>query len=76
MATPAAASPGEYCRREYGSGTLRTCPYSTMEQCQDSVSGRTGSCERNPFMPDNSNAFAYQPKHGRAISVKKPVGSQ
>jgi hypothetical protein len=44
-----------------------------MEQCQASVSGRNGFCERDPFMPDNSNVLAYQAKHGRSISVKKPV---
>jgi hypothetical protein len=71
MATPAAA--GEYCRIEYGSGATQVCSFATMEQCQAAVSGRNGVCERDPFLPDNSNAFAYQPKHSRAKNVKHPV---
>jgi hypothetical protein len=77
MATPAAASQNEYCRIDYGSAGMRLCSFSTLEQCQAMVSGRVGTCVRDPFLPDsNSNALAYQPKHGRSNSVKKPAGSQ
>jgi len=62
-ATPAAARPGEFCRNDYSSSGVRSCSFSTMEQCQAAVSGRNGFCERDPFMPDNSSAYAYQPKH-------------
>jgi hypothetical protein len=72
-ATPAAARPGEFCRNDYSGAGVRGCSFATMEQCQASVSGRNGFCERDPFMPDSSNVLAYQPKHGRSISVKKPV---
>ena len=63
MATPADANPGEFCREEYGSGAIRVCSFATMEQCQAAVSGRNGVCARDPFLPNNSSAFAYQPKH-------------
>lgn len=76
MATPAAASPSEYCRVEYGSGATLVCSFASMEQCQAAVSGRAGTCVRDPFLPDNSNAFAYQPKHPLAKGVKRPVVNQ
>jgi hypothetical protein len=76
MATPAAASPGEYCRIDYGSGGIRLCSFATIEQCRAAVSGRSGVCERDPFLPDNSSAFAYQPKHPLAKRVRRPVGNQ
>jgi hypothetical protein len=39
------------------------------------VAGRSGHCERDPFLPDSSssNAFAYQPKHPLSKSARKPV---
>src|SRR5216683_1606377 len=64
MATPAAASPGEYCR------------IATMEQCRAAVSGRSGVCERDPYLPNNNSAFAYQPKHPLAKRVRQPVVNQ
>ena len=73
-ATPAAA--GEYCRNDYSGAGVRTCSFATMEQCQAAVSGRNGFCERDPFMPDNSSAYAYQPKHPISKSrnsTKTPV---
>jgi Protein of unknown function (DUF3551) len=74
MATPAAASPGEFCRVDSGSGGMVQCGFSTMEQCQGMVAGRSGWCERDPFLPDsNSNALAYQPKHPLAKNPRKPV---
>jgi Protein of unknown function (DUF3551) len=76
MATPAAASQNEYCRMDYGSGGMRNCGFATMEQCQATVSGRVGTCIRDPFLPDNSSAFAYQPKHAGPNGVKKPARNQ
>jgi hypothetical protein len=78
MATPAAASPGEYCRVDSGSGGMLQCGFSTMEQCQDMVAGRSGWCERDPFLPDksNSNALAYQPKPSHSKGARKPVVNQ
>ncbi|MGZ3294603.1 MAG: DUF3551 domain-containing protein [Xanthobacteraceae bacterium] len=76
MATPAAAAQNEYCRVDYGSGGVRLCSFATMEQCQAMVAGRVGTCIRDPFLPDSSNAFAYQPKHGHSNSIKKPTGNQ
>jgi|SRR6266436_885272 len=73
MATPADANPGEFCREEYGSGAIRVCSFATMEQCQAAVSGRNGVCVRDPFLPNNSSAFAYQPKHPLAKSVRHPL---
>jgi hypothetical protein len=58
MATPALA--GEFCRQDT-SGMLG-CGFSSLEQCQASSSGRGGSCYRDPFLPNPSNALAYQPK--------------
>jgi hypothetical protein len=37
------------------------------------VAGRSGYCERDPFLSDSSNAFAYQPKHPLSKSARKPV---
>jgi len=65
MATPAAASPGEYCRQDVTSG-MRSCSFATMEQCQAMSSGRGGSCYRDPFLADTSSAYAWQPKHAHS----------
>jgi hypothetical protein len=71
MATPASA--GEFCRQDT-SGML-ACGFSSMEQCQASSSGRGGSCSRDPFLPNPSNALAYQPKQsGKA--ARKPFNNQ
>jgi len=76
MATPADANPGEFCREDYGSGAIRVCSFATLEQCQAAVSGRNGVCVRDPFLPNNSSAFAYQPKHPLAKSVRRPLVNQ
>jgi hypothetical protein len=72
MATPAAASPGEYCRQDVTSA-MRSCSFSTLEDCQAMSSGRGGDCYRDPFFANTSNAYAYQPKHLQAKSARKPV---
>jgi hypothetical protein len=72
MATPAAASPGEFCRQDVTSG-MRSCSFETLEQCQAMSSGRGGSCYRDPFLARASDALAYQPKHPHSKSARKPV---
>jgi hypothetical protein len=72
MATPAAA--GEYCRQDITSG-MRSCSFSTLEQCHAMSAGRGGDCYRDPFLASNSsNAYAYQPKHP-IHQARKPVGN-
>jgi hypothetical protein len=73
MAAPAQAAPGEFCRTD--SSNMRSCGYSTLEQCQWSSSGRGGTCDRDPFYanPTNANAMAYAPKHAHAKGLKKPI---
>jgi Protein of unknown function (DUF3551) len=71
MATPASAAPGEFCRTD--TSGMRGCGYSTLEQCQASSSGRGGSCDRDPFYAQPTNALAYAPKHVHAKSVKKAI---
>jgi Protein of unknown function (DUF3551) len=66
ISTPAAA--GEYCRQDVTSG-MRSCSFETMAQCQAMSSGRGGDCYRDPFLPNNSNALAYAPKHSHKKSA-------
>ena len=79
VATPASAGPNEYCRQDVTSG-MRSCSFATMEQCQAMSSGRGGSCYRDPFLTDTSNAYAYQPKHPLSKKgvrhVKTPLVNQ
>ena len=72
IATPASA--GEYCRQDITSG-MRSCSFTTLEQCQAMSSGRGGDCYRDPFLTNSSNALAYQPKHAAAHRARKPVGN-
>jgi hypothetical protein len=77
MATPAAASPGEYCRQDVTSA-MRSCSFSTLEDCQAMSAGRGGDCYRDPFLGNSSsgnssNAFAYQPVSSHTRHAKKPV---
>lgn len=78
VATPAAASPGEYCRQDITSG-MRSCSFSTLEQCQAMSSGRGGDCSPNPFPSDASSyaggsAYAFQAKH--PLSKKRDTSHQ
>jgi hypothetical protein len=75
MATPAAASPGEYCRQDVTSA-MRSCSFSTLEDCQAMSAGRGGDCYRDPFLGNSSSAYAYQPKPPHAKSTRKPVANQ
>jgi hypothetical protein len=82
LATPTAASAGEYCRQDITSG-MRSCSFSTLEQCQAMSAGRGGDCYRDPFLGNSSNsssgnssnAFAYQPA-SHPKRVRKPVVNQ
>ena len=61
---PAAARDYEFCRFDYSSG-MRSCAFESMEQCVAMISGRGGSCVRNPV--EESTSYAYAPKaHARA----------
>jgi hypothetical protein len=63
-AEQAAAKDYEFCRQD-SSGTL-SCGFDTMEQCVAMMSGRGGTCSRNPFLPDANAAYAQAPKrHGQ-----------
>jgi hypothetical protein len=61
FATASPASAGEYCRTDMS--YMRSCGYDTLEQCQANASGRGGTCDRDPFLANTSNALAYAPKH-------------
>src|ERR1700712_5750059 len=73
IATPAAAAKYEYCRTDVSSA-MRSCSFTSMEECQTMSAGRGGTCARDPFLPasDTSNAFAYQPK-GSLHHARKPA---
>jgi hypothetical protein len=79
MATPAAAASYEYCRQDITSG-MRSCSFSTLEQCQAMSSGRGGDCYRDPFLGNSSSAYAFQPKQQLSKPgirrAKKPVVNQ
>ena len=63
MATPAAASPNAYCRRDITEYGALSCGFETMAQCQAMASGRGGDCVPNPSVSNaSSSAFAFQPK--------------
>lgn len=47
-ATPASADPYRWCA-QYGRDGGRNCGFVTLQQCQATVSGIGGFCERNPF---------------------------
>jgi hypothetical protein len=49
-AEPVAAREYEYCRED------------TVEQCVATISGRGGSCVRNPLLSEASASYAHAPK--------------
>jgi hypothetical protein len=74
ISTPAAAAKYEYCRTDVSSA-MRSCGFTSLEQCQIMSAGRGGTCARDPFLPEaNSvnNAFAQQPRGG-LHRTKRPV---
>ena len=56
----AAAKDYEFCRQD-SSGTS-SCGFDTMEQCVAMISGRGGSCTRNPVLADANASSAHAPK--------------
>ena len=60
-AEPVAAREYEYCREDYSSG-MRQCGFATVEQCVAMISGRGGSCVRNPRLSEASTSYAHAPK--------------
>ena len=60
---PAAAKDYEFCKQDYSSAPRLSCGFDTMEQCVAMISGRSGTCTRNPFLPEASDSYAYAPKH-------------
>jgi hypothetical protein len=74
ISTPAAAAKYEYCRTDVSSA-MRSCSFTSLEQCQTMSAGRGGTCARDPFLPEASsarNAFAQQPR-GASHHTKRPV---
>ena len=48
ITTPAAAAKYEYCRTDVSSA-MRSCSFTSMEECQAMSSGRGGTCARDPM---------------------------
>jgi hypothetical protein len=61
IVTSPAADAGEYCT--LNNSYMRSCGYDSMEQCQAMLSGRDGTCMRDPFAPAASGAFASVQEH-------------
>jgi hypothetical protein len=56
MAAPTTAQAGEFCMTD--SSGMRGCGFESLEQCQASAAGKNGSCNRDPFYQNSSNALA------------------
>jgi hypothetical protein len=67
------ASAGEFCRTDV-TGHMTGCGFATMEQCQAASAGIGGDCFRDPYLKENSNAYAYHPK-SRSRSGSPTVGN-
>jgi hypothetical protein len=59
-----AAKDYEFCRQNYSSG-MSTCGFENMDQCVATISGRGGSCTRNPVLAEASASYAHVPKRRR-----------
>jgi hypothetical protein len=68
------ANAGEYCRTD-ATAHMRSCGFDTMEQCQAMRYGLGGDCDRNPFLSDNKDALAYQPKSSHTKHGAHPAGT-
>jgi hypothetical protein len=68
IATPTAHA-AEYCSTN--TSGMRGCGYSSMEQCQATISGLAGTCVRDPFY--TNTALAYQPKQTGSRSAVRPA---
>jgi hypothetical protein len=65
MAAPAAQA-GEFCMTN--SSGMRGCGFVSMEQCHASASGINGSCGRDPYFKNASDALAQAtPAHVRHV---------
>jgi hypothetical protein len=60
IATPASARTFEYCRRDI-IGSVLSCSFETLAQCQAMSSGRGGDCLRDPSLSDVGSTYAYAP---------------
>jgi hypothetical protein len=60
IATPASARTYEYCRRDI-IGSVLSCSFETLAQCQTMSSGRGGDCLRDPSLSDVRSTYAYAP---------------
>jgi Protein of unknown function (DUF3551) len=73
MAAPAAQA-GEFCVTD--SSGMRGCGFETIEQCHASASGKNGSCDRDPFYKNPTEALAQvKQTHSRTLlhSTKQVV---
>jgi Protein of unknown function (DUF3551) len=61
MTSPPAHA-GAYC--SVNNSYMRSCSFETMAQCEAMISGRDGTCLRDPFLPGENGAFAsVQKRH-------------
>jgi hypothetical protein len=63
LSVPGALAAKDYafCRQDESSG-MRSCDFETMEPCVAMISGRGGTCTRDPYMTETSESYAYAPK--------------
>jgi hypothetical protein len=52
----ASAKNYQYCELDFSG--MRDCRFETMEQCVAMISGRGGSCMRDPYLSEPRAAFA------------------
>jgi predicted lipoprotein with Yx(FWY)xxD motif len=66
MAAPTAAQAGEFCMTD--SSGMRGCGFDSLEQCHASAAGKNGSCNRDPFYQNSSDALAQAKQtHSRTL---------
>ena len=68
MMSPAADA-GEFC--SVNNSYMRSCSFDTMEQCHAMLSGRDGTCIRDPLLADNNSALLAH-KRTAFASVQRP----
>ena len=61
-APTASAKDHQYCLLDYYSSPTRDCSFDTIEQCVAMISGRGGSCARDPYLPEPRAAYASAQK--------------
>jgi hypothetical protein len=62
IAPTASAKDHQYCLLDYYSSGTRDCGFDTIEQCLAMISGRGGSCARDPYLPEPRASYAYAQK--------------